>query len=83
MENFFSTVDVIKLYILPWGINIVSAIVIFYVGRWLSKLLTRASKSLMEKSRVDESLRVLKVYLVIAFLIQFFQPCLKEFNAVF
>ena len=58
MENLFgSDVDVINLYLVPWGINIVSAIAIFIVGRGLAKLLTRAAKSLMAKSKVDESLR--------------------------
>lgn len=57
MENLFGTnVDVINVYILPWGINIVSAIAIFIVGRWLSRLLTQTSKTLMRKSKVDESL---------------------------
>ena len=58
MENFFGTnVDVINRYILPWGINIVTAIAIFVIGRWLAKLVTHASKAFMEKSKVDESLR--------------------------
>ena len=58
MENLFgSNVDVLNRYILPWGINIVSAIVIFVIGRWLAKLLTHTSKNIMEKSKVDTSLR--------------------------
>jgi small conductance mechanosensitive channel len=56
-NNLGSGIDVVKLYILPWGINVVSALAIYIIGRWLSKLLTRVSKTLMEKSRIDESLR--------------------------
>lgn len=57
MENFFNShMDIINRYVLPWGLNIVFALAIFVLGRWLAKLLTRTSKALMQKSKVDTSL---------------------------
>ena len=41
---------------IPWGINIVLALAIFYVGRVVAKLLIRLAGSLLRKSRMDEIL---------------------------
>jgi len=58
MENLMTiNMDVINRYILPWMLNLVFALAIFVVGRWLAGILTRISRALMEKSRVDASLK--------------------------
>lgn len=46
----------IDTYLIPWSINIVVAIAIFVVGRWLAKAITRGVKHQLEKSSFDETL---------------------------
>lgn len=48
--------SLIDQYVIPWGIRIVSAIAIFIIGKWLSKIAVNFSKSLMEKSGQDAML---------------------------
>lgn len=48
--------QLIETYILPWGINIVMAIAIFLVGKFIVGMLVRLSKKLMAKGRVDNIL---------------------------
>jgi len=76
MENLFNEYSVLfNQYIVPWGIKIVAAILIYIVGRWVTKLIVTNVVKLLEKSNVDESLRkfvgnivgaVLTVFIVIA-----------------
>ena len=52
--------DVLKwadLYLLPIGIKILFAVVIFLVGRWIAHVMMRALDGVMERSKVDISLR--------------------------
>ncbi len=51
--NFDYLSGLVTLY----GLRIIFAIVIFYVGKWISKWLTNLSKKLMMKANVDETLR--------------------------
>ena len=75
MENLFnSNADIINQYVIPWAINITLAIIIYVVGRWLVRLIVKAVDRLMERSKVDESLRdfagnIIKVALTIVVLI--------------
>lgn len=48
--------SLIDQYLIPWGIRIASAIAIFIIGKWLSKVVVNFSKSLMEKSGQDTML---------------------------
>jgi len=58
MDKLFnSDVDIINQYLMPWLINIVIALVVYVVGRWLVKLVVKATERLMVRSDVDESLR--------------------------
>jgi small conductance mechanosensitive channel len=43
-------------YLLPLGTKIVVATLVFFVGRWLARLLVRGLVRVMERSRVDVSL---------------------------
>ena len=45
-------------------INVVTAIVIFYVGRWVANLLTRGLRTLMQKQEVDKTLETFVCNLV-------------------
>jgi len=76
MENLFSENSaLISQYIVPWGIKIVAAILIYIIGRWVAKLIVKSVVKLMQKSNVDESLRkfvgniigaVLTIFIIIA-----------------
>lgn len=42
--------------IVTYGLAILGSILIFLIGRWLSRLIVRAARNLMEKSRLDATL---------------------------
>jgi small conductance mechanosensitive channel len=46
----------INSYVIPWGIRIVMALVIFIVGRWIAKIVVRVIRRMMEKARMDDML---------------------------
>ena len=57
MENLLSeNSELLSQYIIPWGIKIVSAILIYVIGRWITKLVVKSVAKLMIKSNVDASL---------------------------
>jgi small conductance mechanosensitive channel len=51
-----SDTDYLNLYIVPWGINLFMALVIFVIGRWIAKGISSVFKRLMRKAEVDEIL---------------------------
>ena len=53
---FDSNVDLLNDYVIPWGINIVLAITIYVIGRWIVKLIVNAIRRVMMRANVDESL---------------------------
>ena len=55
MENIDAQ-QIITGHVIPWTIDIVLAVVIFYVGRMVAKLLVRIAGSLLRKSKTDEIL---------------------------
>ena len=48
--------ELITTYAIPWGINIVTALIIFIIGRIVAKVIVKAVKKVLEKSKVDEAL---------------------------
>ncbi len=46
----------IGAYILQYGLNILAAVVIFFVGRWIARLISRFVETLMQKSHLDKTL---------------------------
>lgn len=46
----------IDTYVIPWGLNILFAAIIFIVGKWLVGMITRLVKKLMTKAHVDNIL---------------------------
>ena len=76
MENFFNeNSEILSLYVIPWGIKIIGAVLIYVVGRWIAKQVVKVVVQLMKKGNVDESLRkfagsmlgaVLTVFILIA-----------------
>jgi len=57
MENLFSeNSEILSQYIIPWGIKIVSAILIYVIGRWVAKIIVNSVVKILARSNVDESL---------------------------
>lgn len=57
MESFLnSETDYLNLYIIPWGINLILALVIFIAGRWIAKVIRNLVKRMMKKANMDEML---------------------------
>jgi small conductance mechanosensitive channel len=57
--NIPSDIDIQQLfetYVLPWGINIVMALAIFIIGKFIVGILVKFSKKLMTKAKVDNIL---------------------------
>ena len=48
--------QLIETYVLPWGINIVMALVIFMVGKFIVRILVNIAKKVMTKAKVDSIL---------------------------
>jgi len=46
----------IDSYAIPWGIRVVMALLVFYLGRMIARMIIRLLKKLMQKSSVDEML---------------------------
>lgn len=80
MENFLKeNAEIFNQYVIPWGINILTAVLIYVVGRWVAKLIVKSIVKLMTKANVDPSLRkfsgsiisaILTVFIIIAALEQ-------------
>lgn len=56
MIEGFDINEMIQAYVIPWGINITLALVIFIVGKTIAGIITRLSRKLMLKAGVDEML---------------------------
>ena len=48
--------DYLNLYIIPWGINLIMALLIFVLGRWVARGVSSLSKRVMGKAGVEEIL---------------------------
>lgn len=59
MPENLNSIDIqqlIETYVLPWGINIVMALAIFIVGKFIVNILVNVAKKLMDKAKVDNIL---------------------------
>ena len=57
MENLLNgSSTLFDTYVVPWGISIVTALLLFVIGRWLTKLLTKGAERLMRRAQLDEML---------------------------
>ena len=43
----------IDTYAIPWGIRIVMALLVFYIGRWVARLVVSLLKKVMTRSNID------------------------------
>ncbi len=48
--------QLLSTYVVPWGVNLLTALVIFVVGRWASKMLLGLIRKLLIKIKMDEIL---------------------------
>lgn len=48
--------EIISTYVIPWGINIILALAVFIIGRWLAKMIVRGMKRVMKRANMDEAL---------------------------
>lgn len=55
MENI-DIQQIFNDYVMPWGINIVMAILIFVIGRWVVNIVTSLVIKLMQRANMDEIL---------------------------
>lgn len=46
----------VNAYVIPWSINIISAIVVFIVGRFLAGVITSVVRKLLKRSQMDQIL---------------------------
>jgi small conductance mechanosensitive channel len=51
-----SQTDYLNVYIIPWGINLITALVVFVFGRAIAKFICRFVNRLMKRSGVDDIL---------------------------
>lgn len=51
-----SAQNILNDYIIPYGLNLLFAIIIFFVGRLVARLITNLARSLLLKAKVDEIL---------------------------
>jgi len=57
MDSLLNTdVDYLNTYIIPWGINLVMALLIFIIGKIIARLVSNGVRKLMEKAKVDDIL---------------------------
>jgi len=79
MQELSVNPEWITNYVIPWSINIATAVAIYIVGRFISKIIVKSLLKLMERANIDTSLRgfvgnmvsaVLMVVIVIAALEQ-------------
>ncbi|RKZ57946.1 MAG: mechanosensitive ion channel family protein [Gammaproteobacteria bacterium] len=56
MPGYLDIQQVLESYVLPWGINIVMALVIFFIGKSLIKVLVNLARKLMAKAKIDNIL---------------------------
>lgn len=49
--------DVIKVYLIPWGIKALVAIAVFVIGRWLAKLVVAILERMMKRANMESTLQ--------------------------
>nr|WP_246624597.1 mechanosensitive ion channel domain-containing protein [Oceanobacter mangrovi] len=53
MQNSISAQDIWSNYLLPWGTQIIIAILVFIIGRFIAKLLLKGVNGALTKAKVD------------------------------
>jgi small conductance mechanosensitive channel len=70
MEEFIAK---LPEYLISYGLRIIAAVVIFLIGRWVARLVSRLAEKLLIRANVDEALarflRSICYFLILAFVI--------------
>lgn len=53
MPESFDLQELLNSYVIPWGINIVMALAIFVIGRWIARILLGVTDRLLNKAGMD------------------------------
>jgi small conductance mechanosensitive channel len=48
--------EMIDTYLIPWGLRIIMALVIFIVGRWVAKIVVNVIRRMMKRAKLDDML---------------------------
>ncbi len=56
MPDSFNIQDIINTYVIPWGVNIVMAVAIFVIGRWIAGVLLTVVDKMLKKAGMDDML---------------------------
>ncbi len=55
LEKFLDP-EMINTYLIPWGIHITMALIVFVIGRWIARIVVRVTGRMMQKARLDDML---------------------------
>ncbi|MCX5714678.1 MAG: hypothetical protein NT033_07745 [Candidatus Omnitrophica bacterium] len=55
-QNTAELLSKLNGYLLQYGMNLIAAILIFFIGRWVARLLSRITEKAMQRAKVNESL---------------------------
>ena len=56
MPDSLNIQEIISTYVIPWGINIIMALAIFVIGRWIAGLLLNVADKMLKKAGMDDML---------------------------
>lgn len=56
MPDSMNIQELLNLYLIPWGINLVMAAAIFIIGRWISKVVLNLMDKMLNKAGMDTML---------------------------
>lgn len=56
MDMNFDAASIIDTVVIPWGINILTALAIFIIGRWAIKIALKVARNVFEKTNMDDML---------------------------
>ena len=71
MQDMDRLIDVAQSLVAVYGLKVIAAIVIFFIGKWISRMLSRAVGSAMRRAKTDEMLVKFVANLVYAALLAF------------
>jgi len=58
MQDMDRFIDVVQSLVAIYGLKVIAAIVIFFIGKWISGMLSRAVGSAMRRAKTDEYFQI-------------------------
>jgi small conductance mechanosensitive channel len=56
MDTLTNNTEYLNQYVIPWGVNIITALAVFIIGRWIAKGVVNILKRMLSKGGIDETL---------------------------